>query len=386
MQFNCKKINKEFSNCDFNIKKTGASDVCLFNIDGNNKNTLNWTEISIPEILSIPNEKPNIESIDQIFVTAQIKDIKLIETPISYKTYKLYHLSNDLLKLIKDALYKINNKKGYMCELFVDIDDLSDSIIDDIEDLNLKHLVSTIVNLLDNIIDKFEKIQKALSCLENRLCLSSLPAHIICKELENIKKELKCLLNLISSLPENIDNIIREITNSKDNLLYCNTNSTKNLIDNIVCLIKKILKTLNVDCTPSNAFEILCNLEGTCLTGRKLIIKGYLEQKIVYTAEVLDQSVHSAHFKVPFTSFIVPYAKFENAKFQRDTVIYDPDTNKPRIIQGYLYKNLDEVSIDLCEDFFIEKCIEDIFIYKLDKRNIFKNITLFLKAKPITCP
>lgn len=38
--------------------------------------------------------------------------------------------------------------------------------------------------------------------------------------------------------------------------------------------------------------------------------------------------------------------------------------------------------LDLCEEFNIEKCIEDIYVYALDKRRIFKNITVFLKAKP----
>lgn len=94
------------------------------------------------------------------------------------------------------------------------------------------------------------------------------------------------------------------------------------------------------------------NAEGTKLTGRKLIIEGVLKQKIVYTALVTDQSVHSAHFEIPFSAFIV---------LRRD------------------------VSTD--DEFCVDICIEDVFIKALSRRKIFKNVTLFLRARPfIPCP
>lgn len=88
------------------------------------------------------------------------------------------------------------------------------------------------------------------------------------------------------------------------------------------------------------------NPEGTNLTGRKLIIEGVLQQKIVYTAKVLQQSVHSAHFEVPFSAFIIlkPCA--------------DPD-----------------------ENFCINVCVEDVFVMPFSCREVFKNVTLFLQAE-----
>ncbi|MBF8984559.1 DUF3794 domain-containing protein [Lutibacter sp. B2] len=92
------------------------------------------------------------------------------------------------------------------------------------------------------------------------------------------------------------------------------------------------------------------NYEGTFLTGRKLVIEGILRQKIIYTADVPEQSVHSAHFDVPFSAFIIlPW----------DAPLFTK------------YK--------------IEPCIEDIFVCRVSKRQVFKNVTIFIKATPNTC-
>ena len=48
--------------------------------------------------------------------------------------------------------------------------------------------------------------------------------------------------------------------------------------------------------------DYIPNLEGKVSTGRKLIIEGQLCQKIVYTANVLDQSIHCRFIKCRFSS------------------------------------------------------------------------------------
>ena len=111
------------------------------------------------------------------------------------------------------------------------------------------------------------------------------------------------------------------------------------------------------------------NAEGEILTGRKLVVEGLLQQKVVYTANVAEQSVHSAHFEMPFVGFIVPYASFEG-------LTYDPTIN------GFYFNPEEPVVPNLCENFSVEACVEDIFVYDLDERTVFKNITLFLYAKP----
>jgi len=60
-----------------------------------------------------------------------------------------------------------------------------------------------------------------------------------------------------------------------------------------------------------------CKIIDTPL-GKKLIINGHLKQQILYVADVPCQSVHSAHFTVPFCTFIEipcscsPVHHFEN--------------------------------------------------------------------------
>jgi hypothetical protein len=90
--------------------------------------------------------------------------------------------------------------------------------------------------------------------------------------------------------------------------------------------------------------------EGLYSTGRKLIIEGILRQKVIYTAANQQQSVHAAHFDVPFSAFIV---------LEEDTLL------------STKYK--------------IEACIEDVFVCGCTARQIFKNVTIFLKATPIEC-
>ena len=92
------------------------------------------------------------------------------------------------------------------------------------------------------------------------------------------------------------------------------------------------------------------NKEGIITTGRKLVVEGILRQKVIYTADVASQSVHSAEFDVPFSAFIILPA----------------DTK-------------------LTTKYAIDVCIEDIFVSHLTKRQIFKNVTLFIKATPLVC-
>lgn len=97
------------------------------------------------------------------------------------------------------------------------------------------------------------------------------------------------------------------------------------------------------------------NLEGKTLTGRKLIVEGQLCQKVVYTACDEVQSVHSAHFYVPFSAYIV-------------------------VPKSVLF-NGDEIdSLDI--NYQVNACVEDLSIKQLDERCFLKNVTLLLSAVP----
>lgn len=119
---------------------------------------------------------------------------------------------------------------------------------------------------------------------------------------------------------------------------------------NSVKVTVEILKK-KVIVTPNDVGSDSTNLEGKILTGRKLIVEGQLCQTISYTADVPEQSIHSAHFVVPFSAFIV--------------IDLDIGGDDP---------------LDL--NFEINACVEDVFIKSFCPRQIFKNVTLLLQAVP----
>ena len=102
------------------------------------------------------------------------------------------------------------------------------------------------------------------------------------------------------------------------------------------------------DAGNSIAGEDIPNAECTNLTGRKLIIEGFLKQKVIYTAADDEQSLHSANFEIPFSTFII---------IEKDT--------------------------PLSQQFRITSYIEDIFVSRLSERSVFKNTTIFIKASKV---
>lgn len=113
--------------------------------------------------------------------------------------------------------------------------------------------------------------------------------------------------------------------------------------------VESIIQVL-VDAEITNT-KIIKTIKGTSeggqiLSGLKLIIEGKLNQKIEYVADDCEQSVHAAHFKVPFSTFIIL-----------------PD------------------DVDQDTEIEVEPFIEDIFYQLIDKRTVFKNVTFMLLAK-----
>ncbi|WP_053956601.1 SPOCS domain-containing protein [Inediibacterium massiliense] len=110
---------------------------------------------------------------------------------------------------------------------------------------------------------------------------------------------------------------------------------------NILCT--KIIETpVSVDATTGERVETEA-VDGTILTGYKVGVLGKIDQKIEYVADEETQSVHSAHFSIPFCAHIVLPLSFT------------PD-------QGVK----------------VIPYIEDIYALQCDNRNIFKNVTILL--------
>lgn len=109
--------------------------------------------------------------------------------------------------------------------------------------------------------------------------------------------------------------------------------------------IVKVLAQIEINSTRVIRTPAGRSLEGQILTGYKLAVEGEIRQKIEYAADERAQSVHAAHFNVPFSAFIVLPSAYR--------------LSSPVTVTGY---------------------IEDMFVELIDKRTIFKNAIVFLDA------
>ena len=105
--------------------------------------------------------------------------------------------------------------------------------------------------------------------------------------------------------------------------------------------ILDVMAEVEITATTIIKTPVVTSFEGQRLTGWKLIVEGKLIQKIVYIADVPRQSVHAAHYEVPFSTFLVLPEDFNECQ-------------KIRVV-GY---------------------VEDVYSKLLDPRTIFKNVTL----------
>ncbi len=112
----------------------------------------------------------------------------------------------------------------------------------------------------------------------------------------------------------------------------------------------KKITSLNIEAKVME-FEVVktpltnANFEGVISTGYKLIVKGKLIQFIEYIADQCEQSAHSAHFEVPFCTYIVL-----------------PEYYQPG------------------NSITVEAIVEDVYVEQTSIRCFFKNVTMFVYA------
>ena len=93
----------------------------------------------------------------------------------------------------------------------------------------------------------------------------------------------------------------------------------------------------------------------TTPVGLKVIIEGIITQKIIYTADDVVQSVHSAHYQIPFCTFIeipltLPAGLNVTQYLQLLGITLD------NVIQGRTEVLIEDVSVDLLDPRTVEKC------------------------------
>lgn len=317
-----------------------------------------WTQTVIQESLIIPEEKPDIEQINSVNIKVEIIRKKVVPTPISV----IENLEGKLLtgrKLIvegclcqtvsytaaveKQSVHSAHFKVPFSAFIVLPDDaELDDNYRVDacVEDVFITQLCPR--QIFKNVIVFLKAVQIPAptcgNCEDGDCCCEE---QIIVKGVCTQEK----LENMLNGTDEDTwtQMFIPE---------FLTIPSQKPDIEGLVSITSRIkIIAQKVIETPTPAAGSEENLEGTRLTGKKLIIEGVLRQKVVYTAEVAEQSLHSAHFDVPFSAFIVVPADTE-----------------------------------LTDRFRIQHCIEDIFACKLNKRQIFKNVTFFIKATRVVCP
>lgn len=390
MACNCNN-QKTTCGCEFNIRTVGVCDVSKVNLDGKDRSKLNWTEISVPEILQIPEVKPEIENIDQVYASVEINCTKLIETPFAYKSYPLCYLQDSVLDAIKAVTGSIT---GNIDIITASLDVLTDVLNAVVAVVGLPaNLVTLVTGLVTNLDNAVQAVTDAANSLVSIVALPNPLATAVCEALSLLEEALNTLLDLVNSVIPTINQILNAVSPALQGLITAAINTVLGVlgltldtaVQGVVDDIGTILDPLVViDCDPGNAFEIIGNAEGTCLTGRKLIIEGVLKQKVVYTAEVSEQSVHSAHFEVPFIAFIIPYANFEGLGQAQTLTVYDAELKNCKEITGFVYNQELEIVANLEEQFDIKACIEDIYVKALEPKKVFKNLTVFFSATPIS--
>lgn len=402
--------------CNFNIKTIGICDVSRLNITGINRNNLNWTEISLTEVLCLPDLQPDIESINQVSAKIIIYNTTLIETPFAYKEYTLFSfytsviaaaaalpgliaaLDTDVANLITPTLD--TTLIGILTTLETSLTPLA--AIPGVGNLitTVQGLEADLTDLINDLNTAIANVDTASDNLLAAIATEPFSPDLICNALQALTTAVTELLTLVNSIPGTVNGIITTLTNA---IAAINNPLVTPIINVAVTALTTLINTTlpplitavtddinsitdllaTIDCVNSTAFEIIGNAEGTCLSGRKLIINGYLNQKIMYVADAVTQPVYSVNFEIPFVAFIIVYPKFEGIQYQENIQVYNPETNASALIDGYLLNGNPDIVVDLCENFNIEKCIENIYIHALHKRSIFKNITLFFKASSI---
>lgn len=370
--------------CNFNLKSFGRYDLSRIQLDGRDRTQLNWNELSIPEIVPVPDAKPDIEQLDQVYVDACVNSAKLIETPYAYKTYE--RLATELE--ITTAVSAVNLAGA------VDITPIIDAVnaILSIPLLPAIPQVAALQAALTGVTTAATSLTDAVTEALNVLAGPCVPATIVVELMNTVNAAVEILrlaLNALIAAANALANAVAAIpvvgpavAAAVTALLALVDTAIQELLNAVTALLDVV--TLIGTTT---YFTLIPNEEGTCLSGRKLIVQGVLKQKVVYTALVDTQSVHSMHNEIPFTAYIIPYAKFQGLEYQENiTVIADPngDPCDTITINGYAYDPENPPVVDLCEEFCVNGYIEDIFAYAMDCRTIFKNVTLFLLAKPGT--
>lgn len=336
-----------------------------------------WTELCINGTVGVPVQKLSIEQIDSVNAKVQIISKRVVVTPA------VYDETSTVIKTVKNEEGKITTGRklvveGLICtnvsyvgltadqgvnsfhgqipfSAFIVLPqdaDLSDNyeVYALIEEICVKSVCERSVNFTFAVILTAEKIEssncsKAIYENSGIDCISTLSS--CCSG--DCSKEQPVIKGVCSKVQ--VENLIKDDTEtlwteiSVPELLTipnCKPNAVQilSVTSSVEVMCQKIIVTP----------KAVANYEGLELTGVKLLVNGVLRQRITYISDTDCRSVHSAHFDVPVSAYIVL-----------------PEGTSP------------------LNKYKIRTCTEDIFACVLNDRQFFKNTTLFIKAESIAC-
>lgn len=366
--------------CTFNIKTFGACDVSRIRLNGSDPTQLNWNEISVPEVFQVPEQKPDIEHLDQAYVEAVIGGANLVETPFAYRIYDRPATALE----ISIAISAVNLA-------VIDLAPITEAVnaILAIPGLPAIPAVTALENALTAVETAGTNLTTAVTAALTALNAPCLIASALVSIIQTVIDALNALevtLNLLIAAANALVTataaipVVGPLVAAAVALLITAINTVSALITTALTALQQAITTIGA----TSVLVITSNEEGTCLSGRKLIIEGMLNQKVVYTGLVPTQTVHSVCRSIPFSAYIIPYASFEGLTLEKGiAVVPNPSLPCETItVNGFPYTPGTPLVVNLCEEFCVSSCIEDIFVDAIDTRTIFKNVTLFLSAKP----
>ncbi len=377
----CSKCNSTTQcGCKFNTGRFETCDLSKIVINGSNTSQLNWNEISVPEIVKVPRQKPDIEDIDSVYVNAIVDKVKLIETPFSYRVYERLASPLEVTTAINAIGVAVVNIQPIIDAVTAILAIPGIPVIPEVAAIEaaltaVTGAATALTTAINNALLQLEAPCIAAETIVLLLRAVQLAVNLLQTSLNALIAAANALVEAVSAIP-----IVGPAVAAAVTVLLTTITTVTDLLFTAINAILASITLIGV----TLYFAIMHNEEGTCLSGRKIIVEGTLKQKIVYTGLVDSQSVHSMHNCMPFTAFIIAYAKFVGIGGPVSVeVLIDPATCTTETIMGFPYDPNVEIIPDICEDFCVDSFVEDVFAYPLDERTVFKNITLFLKANPI---
>ncbi|MEG0133135.1 MAG: DUF3794 domain-containing protein [Clostridium sp.] len=336
-----------------------------------------WTELSINGSVAVPMQKPSIEQVDSVNATVQILSRRVVVAPAVYDNSGivietvtneegkittgrklviegLICVANSYVSLNKDqSVHSFHGQVPFSAFIVLPKDadvDANYEVYSLIEEICVKQVCDRSINFTFAIILTAEKTSNT-DCSKSYYdnsgidCMGSIGpcGQSECFTDQPVIKGPCTRIQVENLIKDNTETLWTEI-------------SVPELLTIPACK-PDVMQILTV----TSSVEVMCqkviitpqaatNYEGLELSGLKLLVHAVLRQRVTYISTTDCKSVHSAHFDVPVSAYIVL-----------------PNGTSP------------------LSKYKIRTCIEDLYACALNERQIFKNTTLFIKAEPIAC-